>query len=38
MARIGEIAAEKLMHKKACHPMDFTGRPMKDMSLLIQRV
>lgn len=29
MARVGEIAAEKLMHKKACHPVDFTGRPMK---------
>ena len=29
MARLGETAAEKLIHKKACHPMDFTGRPMK---------
>ena len=23
----GEIAAEKLMHKKACHPMDFRDVP-----------
>ena len=29
MARVGETATEKLIHKKACHPMDFTGRPMK---------
>lgn len=29
MARIGETAAEELKHKKGCHPMDFTGRPMK---------
>ena len=29
MARIGEPAAKELKHKKGCHPMDFTGRPMK---------
>lgn len=29
MARIGENVAEELKHKKGCHPMDFTGRPMK---------
>ncbi len=29
MARIGEEAAEEAMKKEACHPMDFTGRPMK---------
>ena len=29
MARVGETVTEKLIHKKACHPMDFTGRPMK---------
>ena len=29
MARVGEIAAEKLMHKKACHPKGFNERPMK---------
>ena len=29
MARIGETAAEKLKYKKGCHPMGFTGRPMK---------
>lgn len=29
MARIGEAASEKVMNKTGCHPMDFTGRPMK---------
>ena len=29
MARLGEQKAGALMHKKGCHPMDFTGRPMK---------
>lgn len=29
MARIGEAACEKAMKKKGCHPMDFTGRPMR---------
>ncbi|MDC8003718.1 TfoX/Sxy family protein [Aureisphaera galaxeae] len=29
MARIGEDAAEEAMQKEGCHPMDFTGRPMK---------
>ncbi len=29
MARIGEEASEKAMKKKGCHPMDFTGRPMR---------
>lgn len=29
MARIGEEASIGAMEKKGCHPMDFTGRPMK---------
>lgn len=29
MARIGENAAIEFADKKGCHPMDFTGRPMK---------
>jgi hypothetical protein len=29
MARIGEEAYQSAIHKKGCHPMDFTGRPMK---------
>ncbi|MDH7447387.1 TfoX/Sxy family protein [Aquimarina sp. 2201CG14-23] len=29
MARIGEVAYENVIHKQGCHPMDFTGRPMK---------
>ena len=29
MARIGEDAATNNMSRKGCHPMDFTGRPMK---------
>jgi hypothetical protein len=29
MARIGEDAYQKEIHKPACRPMDFTGRPMK---------
>lgn len=29
MARIGEQKTEELLYKKGCHPMDFTGRPMK---------
>jgi hypothetical protein len=29
MARIGEQAADKAMDRTGCHPMDFTGRPMK---------
>jgi len=29
MARIGEEATELALKKKGCHPMDFTGRPMK---------
>ena len=29
MARIGEEASEAAMHREGCHPMDFTGRPMK---------
>ena len=29
MARVGSAVAEKLMKRKGCHPMDFTGRPMK---------
>ena len=29
MARIGENAAIEFAEKKGCHPMDFTGWPMK---------
>lgn len=29
MARIGEEAHDKHITKKGCHPMDFTGRPMR---------
>lgn len=29
MVRIGEEATPKAMKRKGCHPMDFTGRPMK---------
>ncbi len=29
MARIGEEATEEALIKEGCHPMDFTGRPMK---------
>lgn len=29
MARIGEDATPQAMEKDGCHPMDFTGRPMK---------
>lgn len=29
MARIGESAYEDALTKSNCHPMDFTGRPMK---------
>lgn len=29
MARIGESATEKALSRPGCHPMDFTGRPMK---------
>ena len=29
MARIGEVAYADAMKKEGCHPMDFTGRPMK---------
>jgi len=29
MVRIGEDASGEAMKKKGCHPMDFTGRPMK---------
>lgn len=29
MARIGEEASISAMRKEGCHPMDFTGRPMK---------
>ena len=30
MARIGLEAATEVADKPGCHPMDFTGRPMKD--------
>ena len=29
MARIGEEATEQAIKEEGCHPMDFTGRPMK---------
>lgn len=29
MAKIGEEAYQKEIHKEECLPMDFTGRPMK---------
>ena len=29
MARIGESASLEALKRKGCHPMDFTGRPMK---------
>ena len=29
MARIGEEASAEAMQREGCHPMDFTGRPMK---------
>ncbi len=29
MARIGEVASETAMNRTGCHPMDFTGRPMR---------
>ena len=29
MARIGEEASLEAMQREGCHPMDFTGRPMK---------
>lgn len=29
MARIGEDASSAAMKREGCHPMDFTGRPMK---------
>ena len=29
MARIGEDATENALKEEGCHPMDFTGRPMK---------
>lgn len=29
MARIGESASTEAMSKPGCHPMDFTGRPMR---------
>ena len=29
MARVGEEAAQSLMSRQGCHPMEFTGRPMK---------
>lgn len=29
MARIGEAASEDALTRTGCHPMDFTGRPMK---------
>lgn len=29
MARIGIEATEEALTKEGCHPMDFTGRPMK---------
>lgn len=34
MARIGEAAFEKVKDKAGCHPMDFTGRPMKGYAFI----
>jgi len=30
MARIGDDASRAALTRNGCHPMDFTGRPMKD--------
>jgi hypothetical protein len=30
MARIGAPASIEALQRNGCHPMDFTGRPMKD--------
>lgn len=30
MARIGQAASAAALQRRGCHPMDFTGRPMKD--------
>lgn len=30
MARIGEDASVEALEREGCHPMDFTGRPMRD--------
>ncbi len=29
MARIGEVAYAEAIQKEGCHPMDFTGKPMR---------
>jgi hypothetical protein len=29
MARIGEQASDQALQQTGCHPMDFTGKPMK---------
>ena len=34
MARIGNEAYEKSKGREGCHPMDFTGRPMKDYTFI----
>ena len=34
MARIGNEAYEKSKDRTGCHPMDFTGRPMKDYTFI----
>ncbi len=34
MARIGEEASVTAMTKEGCHPMDFTGRPMKGYAFI----
>ena len=34
MIRIGQEAYEKSKDRTGCHPMDFTGRPMKDYAFI----
>lgn len=34
MARVGEDAFEDLIDNDKCHPMDFTGRPMKGFTFI----
>ena len=34
MARVGEGAFEELIDNDKCHPMDFTGRPMKGFTFV----
>ncbi len=36
MARIGEEAYDKEIHKEECLPMDFTGRPMRGYTFITE--